>query len=371
MQGGGCFKSPSISIGICCYHNNMAVKTGIDKIALTTKDFGVKNLSSDYFGIDTSTKQGGAKPPYLLTDQAGKTVEAWKAYHNSARGIGNYTISDKGLLISFNPSKLFNPYQLISTTDKNYPGAFEMINQEMRQIGISCNLAEMRPCRIDIAAQNEMKFPLHHYADAFRLLKGSRMKNQREYEGGFLFGNTQNQTMFYDKQKELEYQNIGGILQGEKNLLRGEVRQLNAKSVGKLFNISTIADFNSLASSDIDNIYKTFLNKRIFSRQYISDQLQLDFDTELQILREYRKEKPRLAWKLYIMESNLDMILLKHGSIENFGLFLMEAGYERTAAHRIKNEIKKMLSKKANHDTRRGEITTATLLTELQDKFAA
>ena len=341
---------------------------GIDKIILTTPEFMVKNLKSGNFGIDTSIKQGGGEPPVLITDLTGNKVEAWKAYHNS--NIANYTISKDGLLVSFNPSKLFHPYNLVATGTKQYDQSLKKVSDELSNLGISCNFGEMKPCRIDVAAQQEMKYPLFQYQSAFRLLKGQRMKNQREYEGGYLIGNTQNQTMFYDKQKELKYQKMEAIMQGEKNLLRGEIRQLNSKSVGSIFNILTFNDFSKIEPGEIKNIYKSFLNKRIFSRQYISDQLSFDFHSELEILKSYKTSNPKKAWQLYIMETSIDMMLLKHGSIDNFGEFLMMAGYDRTRAYRIKNEVKTLLSKKSKHDLQKGEVTAATLLAELKDKFA-
>lgn len=349
----------------------MKPQTGIDKIALSTQNFSIRDAKNKDFAIDCAIKQGGKNPPPLLIDSTGFQVEAWKMYHNSEKGIANYSINERGLQVIFNPSKLFHSYHLTSTGTR-LNDAIKTVEKEMQSIGISCNIAEMHPTRIDVAAQSEMHFPLFQYEPAFRLLKGQRMKQQRQYEGGYSFGNTQTQTMFYDKLKELQYNNPKNrIILPENNLLRCEVRQLKNKSVAQVFNIGKLSEFIQLGPTDIENVYKSFLNKRIFARQFVSDQYELDFNSELEILKSYKKQHSRDAWKLYLMEINLDALLLKFGNIDNFGTFCMEAGYSRENVFRIKNNIRSLLQRKSVNDTKRGEVTTSTLLTELQEKFAA
>jgi len=347
----------------------MAHFTGIDKIALHTPDFQVDSLQNGQFSIDTGIKQGGKNPPYLLTDRGGRKVEAWKAHHNSQ--AANYTINQYGLLVSFNPSKMHHPYKLFTTETEQYQESVNRVKNELKDIGIHVNIDAMKPTRIDIAAQCEMNYPTHQYNSAYQLLKGKRMPNQRQYEGGYLIANKSNQVIFYDKRKELQHQKIDAIMQGEKNLLRCEMRATKSDAVASIIHVNTFQDFSRMQGYDIDNIYKAYLNRRIFSRQYLSEQIEIDYPSELNILQSIMKAKPRGAWKDYIAELNIDTLLIKFGNIDTFGQFLTDAGYSREQAYRIKVQLREMMQRKSLNDTKRGAVTTSTLLSELQEKFAA
>ncbi|MFN6359055.1 MAG: phage/plasmid replication protein [Bacteroidota bacterium] len=342
--------------------------TGIDKLGLFTPDFLIKDSQSESFGQDRSIKQGGRVPKRLLTDSNGVDVDAWKLYHNSEKGGGNYTISDRGLLISFNPSKMFHPYKLVGMS--GVMQGVETIQKEMQEIGILTNLMESKVCRLDIACQKEMTYPLFQYESAYRLLKGQRIKNQRQYEGGYMFSNNSTQTQFYNKQLELQKDGLD-VLENENNLLRGEIRLLKREPVKSQIGIVSLYDLINTDQSFIDDKYKTYLNKRIFSRQYISDQLELDFYGEVEILKELKQTNPRGAWQQYLMESNIEMTLLKFGNISKFGEMLAMAGYKRMQVYRIKAEVSKIMQRKGRNDKKRGEVSTGLLLNEIQEKFAA
>lgn len=348
----------------------MSTFLGIDKLQLTTPDFRVKSLTSPIFSVDTGTKQGRRpdEVPYLLTDDTGNQVKAWKAWHNGDLTGAAYTVSDKGLLVSFNPCKMNHPYQLTGLADAGYLRSLKAIESEMKEIGILANLSDMKLCRVDLARQVQMIHPLQQYQSAFRLLKLSRAKG-REYDGGYLFANKSNQTIFYDKIKEMEYNKLAGLMAGETNLLRGETRQLNTDAVASVFKLNRLNEFNQLAPDDLANTYKSFLNKRIFSRQYLPDQLQIDFNSEVGIMEQYKQS--RGGWLHYLTDMGLDITLMKFGSIDNFASLCADAGYSRMTTHRIKGRLQDMLSRKAYYDNHRGEVTTASLLYELQDKFAA
>ena len=205
----------------------MSTFIGIDKLHLTSADFQVKDLNSPLFSIDSGTKQGKDSVPYLLTDSCGKQVHAWKASHKGEKGY--YCINQHGLLVQFNPSKIHHPYLLKGVDSIEYNQSVKLIQQELQTIGIQVNLEDMNMSRVDLARQVEMYHPLHQYHSAFQLLKAPRAKG-RQYDGGYLFHNKANEIMFYDKQKELQYQDMD-IMYGEKNLFRGEIRQLKSDAM--------------------------------------------------------------------------------------------------------------------------------------------
>ena len=344
---------------------------GVDKIHLTTRDFKIKDCKSGKFGIDTSLKQGGKEAPWLMKDEFGHEISAWKAYHNSEKGLGNYTIDHHGLLVSFNPSKIHHPYNLVSVQDKGYKEAITAIKKEMKDIGVTVDLDKMKIVRADLARQNEMSRPVQQYNSAFNLCKMRRAKNQRQYEGGYLFGNTQKQSMFYDKGLQLENNGVG-LMYGEKNLMRGEIRLLKDKSFASLFKLDTLDQLNLLSPEEIENHYKSFLNRNLFINQYQADQTCLDFDGEAQRLEWYRTNYGRDALLRYLAEVSLDLFLLKFGSIDTFiNQVVKKSGYRRRQPYEIRNKIAQMISDKARFDDSRGEVSVSVLLAEVQAKFAA
>lgn len=345
----------------------MIQKIGVDKIELTTKEYSIKNLKTNQFGIDKTIKQGIGEPSQTWVDECGNLVNAWKIYHN---GIGNYSINDFGLKISFNPSKIFHPYNLISTSDKQYHESFKKIHDECKKIGLHFDLESCAPVRIDIAKNVEMNHDLIMYENAFKLLKGKRMKNQRFYEGGYLIKSTQNQISFYDKRNELLANNIN-IEMHENNLLRGEMRLTSTKSVGKKLNISTIQNFNDFSENEVADIYKTFLNKMIFPKQFESTQSIIDFNKESEILKQCHRIYGRNFIDTYLALKSIDMLILEFGNLNNFKNFLSDT-IQFGSRNTINNIMKKIESKllfKANIDSQKNQLTPVALVDELQQKF--
>ena len=344
---------------------------GVDKIHLTTRDFKVKDCHSGNFSIESGLKQGGKEAPWLMRDESGHDVSAWKMYHNSEKGLGHYSFSPNGLMVSFNPSKIHHPYNLVSVQDKGYKEAITAIKKEMTDIGVAVDLDKMKIVRADLARQDEMNRPVQQYNSAFNLCKMRRAKNQRQYEGGYLFGNSQKQSIFYDKGLELENNGVG-LMYGEKHLMRGEIRLLKPKSFASLFKLDTLDQLNLLSPEEIENHYKSFLNRNLFINQYQADQTCLDFDGEAQRLEWYRTNYGRDALLRYLAEVSLDLFLLKFGSIDTFiNQVVKKSGYRRRQPYEIRNKIAQMISDKARFDDSRGEVSVSVLLAEVQTKFAA
>ncbi len=348
---------------------------GVDKLHLSTKDFKVKEVNSKIFGIDTNTPEGHEEGelPHLLTDGRGREVRAWKIFHNGKKGnsLGKYTVNDKGLLVAFNPSKLIHPYQLSELHSKSYRKAIDLIRGELKSIGIIADFDQMKMARTDFAKQSQMSLPCYQYEQAFRLMKGKRVK-ERVYEGGYMFGNKSNQTMFYDKAQEMRYQKLDSILQGEKNFMRGEVRFMKPKCIAGSLKVATLSEFHQLSPADVEGVYKAHLTSRIFSKQNEGQQLLIDFNDEVEIIRQYKNMITRHAWQQYLLDAgSFDMIIAKFGSIEGFGKACEMAGYKRTQVWAIRQSLKDMLYRKAQFDKVRNDITPSTLIAELQERFAA
>lgn len=353
-------------------HSDTMGNFGIDKLQLQTRDFLLKDASNELFGYNRNIPQGGGDLPYLLTDGKGKQVYANRLIRNT--NLANYTVNKFGLLVQFNPSKRFHPYHLESTGQR-FNDAVKDIERDMKGAGIFADFENMKLTRIDLTEQHEMMQPCFRYNDVFRLLKGKRCKNQKEYPTGYQFGNTQWQTVGYDKLQKLIDDKQQNIIEGEKNLLRIENKFMKSAVISKTFPFNTIAGLKKTSSQDLQENYRQHLNKKVFNRHLIADQLYIDFENESLLMTEII-EAASSAYNAAV--THLQTIggfsysdaLLKFGGIDGYRQFI-EQFYSRKTSYRVINQIQKNIALQSRIEASRGQITVSSLLAEIQAKFAA
>ena len=356
---------------------------GIDKILLYTPDFRIDDVFGGSFAIDQTIRQGQTETciPYLLNDGKGNQVRAHKIWHNPVKNDpkstgANYTVSRMGkngnlsLLIQFNPSKMDNPYHPISVSSNGYKASLTRIQEEMKSIGIHADIYSSKLSRVDIARQAEMSMPVYQYEDAFRMMKGRRLK-ERIYEGGFLFANKSTQCMFYDKELEMKINKVDANLNGETNLMRAEIRALKNESVGSVLNISTLKDLNNLDDDEIKFRYVRFLERKVLSKVLEGHQMTLDYSKEVEILKDYQQQYNRKGWLTYLGSDGIDEKLLQIGGKEKFRQMMMDAGTTRQHSYKVICELNDILQTKAKHDRAKNKVSPATMIEEIREKFAA
>jgi len=348
----------------------LAQKIGIDKLSLYTADFKVKEVKPQIFGIDRRVRQGSTTEelPYLLTDAAGNRIQANGIYHNSP--IASYSINHKGLNVTFNPNKIVHPYHLTEINTAKYNESITQVEHELSSIGIHTNMDFMKVTRIDLAKQSEMDLCCYHYADAFKMMRGKRMK-QRSMEGYNLINNKQKQVCFYDKENELKSYGIGNIMQGEKNLMRAEIRLLKSDATKRLFSVCAFNEFKKFIPSDINSLYNSFLNKNVFSSPADAIQMQLDFSKEVEIFKYLREKKGRSAFIYLLAMNDIEDYILKLGGIDKVYDLSISAGISERQARRHRDQARQMIEEKARIDKKKNIITPASLIEELKYKFAA
>jgi hypothetical protein len=340
---------------------------GIDKIALTTQDFTVKEINSDLFGINRNTKQGSCALP-IYSDEVGNSIEANGYYHNSK--AANYSINKYGLNIAFNPSKFYHQYNLISAGEK-LNNAFEVIEKDLKKVGINVNLHNMAPTRMDIAKQNTMMHPIILYSEAFRNLKGKR-QSKKEEPNSYYFSNTQHQACFYNKTQQLiDLYGNGYDTQVPADMMRAEVRALSTKAVKAQFSIHTVKDIMQMEPSLIHDIHTKYLTNQIFSSSKRAKQGLINFETEVKQWHNTKQRYPRGYLKHYLAINGVNDLLAKFGGLDGIISFLKEAGESRKNIHSHINYIKDLTLEKAYISRNKQEITTDTLLKEIIEKFAA
>lgn len=363
----------SISIGVLCQNLAQMGNFGIDKVQLQTRDFSVKDASQQLFGYNISTRQGGGDIPFLFRDGKGFQVHANKLFRNS--NLANYTINKYGLLIQFNPSARYHPYHLESTGQR-FNDVITGIETDMKQAGISANLNAMKISRLDLTEQHQMVQPCFQYNNVFRLLKGKRCKNQKEYPTGYQIGNLQWQTVGYDKLQKLIDDKQFNLIEGEKNLLRIENKFLKHEAVVTHLKFDTLNVLKDISRNELRQHYTKHLNSKVLNRHLVTEQLYIDFENEKQLMAEIigSTKSSTMAATAHLVTSagaNIADALLKFGGIEGYRKQILENFFSRRTTYRVIENISQLIALQAKADATRGEITVSSLLAELQAKFAA
>jgi hypothetical protein len=355
--------------------------SGVDKVTLTTFDFDIQDVRSVGGWQNKAVTQLSRhmdEATYLLTDASGYVIRGDRMYYNSKATGANYTISrsrsggNLSLAVNFNPSKMAHPYTLAGTQSEPFRQSVGRIEAEMAALSIRANLMSAKAFRIDVAKQATMLHPLHQYEDAFRLLRGGGRMKRKGYEGGYQFHNTQTQCVFYDKVAEMAANKMDKLIAGEYNFMRAEVRALEAKSVGRVLNISTLADLCRMEHNDLHSAYSKQLERKVFTSTGAWQQLTLNIEDEVDLLRRCRDECGEKWWLAYFaMQGNMDAHIVRLGGLHILRKMLVEAGMSRAQSFRIEAEIMKMSKIKAQADKVRHDVTPATLLEELSETFMA
>ena len=339
---------------------------GIDKIQLWSplNEVSVKDANPSIFGYNRNTRQGSGDLPCLFTDRGGQPVYANSIYHNSS--LANYSINAKGLQVQFNPSKALHPYHLTGT-GKQFSAIVQQVSQEIRGIGIDADIDQMKLVRLDLAKQAEMSNPFANYIDAFRMLKGKRAKEQRQYPSGYIVGNTRWQTIGYDKGEELK-QHHHSI--PEKNLMRIESRWIKGQSISAHFHLNTLPALAELSPTDLTKIYTSHLTDKYFPKQYEGDQMVMDFDTVIDQMKAAQNRYGRGWFIRYISAISIDGFIMQLGGMEMVRKALLEVTSKQRASDYVK-EITDLLYFKSKLDAQTDQQTVASLLYEMQERFAA
>jgi hypothetical protein len=347
---------------------------GLDKLQLYTKDYSIKDATSSFFGHNVSVPQGGKEIPHLITDLSGNRITANKIYRNTP--FAQYSVNHLGLSVQFNPSSRNHPYHL-TATGKQFNETIGLIKNDMQQSGISANLESMRMTRIDITEQHEMLQPCFQYNSVFKLLKGKRCKNQREYPTGYQMGNNQWQTVGYDKLQKLIDMKQSLVIEGEKNLLRVENKYLKGDAINTHLKFNTLKILKDITPNDLRKYYTNHLQKNVFNKHLVSNQLFIDFDNEKCIMEQIisNSQSSILAVTTHLMSiggMDIPEALLNFGGIEKYRLFL-EDFYTRTATYKIINSLQKVIATKNLIEVNRSnsQVTVSSLMEEMYSKFAA
>lgn len=336
---------------------------GVDKVGLHAKGYVVKSLNG-------WSKKGGEKvgedPPVFLRDGDGQPVAGAGFFLNA--GQVNVDLSPKGLLVSFNPSKVLHPYHLL--TDPAEVGRIgDNVQATLQRNGVLVNVNAMQAVRVDLARQAQLTHPLNAYGQALGHLQGKRMTGH-QYPDGYSFRNTQRETVFYNKARELHEKS--GLSIPESRLGRMEAKWKKGRPLAKDFQFSSFGDLRKADPHYLTAVYREALNRDVFRTDPKAVQLILSFDTEVSILRSYLDAGRGGAYR-YLLDLHTGPHVEALGGWDAFGQLLRDAGMpDRTTRHtlqQLRSQAQRAAFVNARRD--RAAVNLHTLLEELRHTYAA
>lgn len=339
---------------------------GIDKILLTTKAFKVSDRCS--FRIKQGDiVEGEIVESTLFTDSKGE-VKGTKAIYNSI--LANVTIDPRGLKLEYNPSKLLHPYHL-NNDNQSLKEIYTAIKADLKDNGILLPLeVELSVSRLDIARNEQMSRPIGFYAPLFSSLKGKRQSN-KEYPNSYYFYNKSQESNFYDKEKALEFEYKGrNVPEIEPHTMRGELRAKKRDAVGRIYRFN---DFSLLLKSSPEyriERYKGHLKSQLFSTNNpLQTTLFPDYQRNIEYLKALKDKLSRGAVDQYIKSKGIDQLLCEVGTLDNFRMMLLEAGYSDKYSFRIIKNVKEQLHQVAMFYGDTKEENISSLYNEVFEKF--
>lgn len=330
--------------------------TGIDKIALTTKEFSVEHKD---LLVTKSTSGQGTQPIYLYTDKAGNEVFGQGSFHNTDRL--SMSINGFGMQVLVNPSKLFHPFDLLTDVGK-LKDVKAMMEEDLRDVGIRADLDEAKLFRLDLAKQGTMQQPVLMYAEAFRTVKAKRLTG-RTYPNGFYFSNKGTEICFYDKGLESK-------VLGAHNFMRGEIRFRKGEIVEKYAGVATFSDLLKTDARHLTSCYNQSLQDRMFKVQKSLKENMLDFSQEEQFIQYLKAEYPRGWFKMWLLMEGVEHKVLALGGLEGVKQLLSQVEHRNNVGRHI-NELNELLQMKGVYDASKGSLTVAGMVNEVQVMFAA
>ena len=336
---------------------------GVDKVGLHAKGYVVKSLNG-------WSKKGGEKvgedPPVFLRDGDGQPVAGAGFFLNA--GQVNVDLSPKGLLVSFNPSKVLHPYHLL--TDPAEVGRIgDNVQATLQRNGVLVNVNAMQAVRVDLAKQAQLTHPLNAYGQALGHLQGKRMTGH-QYPDGYSFRNTQREAVFYNKARELHEKS--GMAIPESRLGRLEMKWKKGRPLAKDFQFSSFGDLRKADPHYLTAVYREALNRDVFRTDPKAVQLILSFDTEVSILRGYLDAGRGGAYR-YLLDLHTGPHVAALGGWDAFGQLLRDAGMpDRTTRHTLQ-QLRSQAQRAAFINARRDRaaVNLHTLLEELRHTYAA
>lgn len=329
---------------------------GNDKIILITKDYEIKDVFN--LSLVPHTKQQGKEFASFspLFECKGEEYNIQKAHHNG--DFVNFDISGYGLKVAFNPSKISG--ELVYES-KDIIKATKTVEGYLKSVGVNTSLFSTSISRLDLAQDRTVNNTVNNYASEFRMLKGSRVSQKKQFPDGYTMGNRVRQVCFYDKGKLKNNSKVNS------NLMRGEVRLLTSEACKKTLETNLFSEFLRRDRGEMKEIYSNYMSKNVFNlNESNGGFLNSDFLEERERLKELNNKMSRGAVNTWLCIGGVNEKLKILGGWDGIKDALFYAELHKGTVYKKLNEMKKIYEEEERNKQIRGEKSQYL---ELVDKF--
>jgi hypothetical protein len=336
---------------------------GVDKLTLFVKDFGVKSISDCGFLVQPSTidlSTGCTTDQLLFKDRYGVEVNGSKAFLNT--DLAQYTMNGRGLMIQFNPSKPYHPYNLVSD-DRVLGERVQNVFNEIMQKGFNADWKNALLIRMDLAKNILLDNPVSAYGNAFNCINMNRSKYVRQYPSGYGTSNDSWGVILYDKGEE------SGEYEGN-NLLRGEIQFKRHRKIVDAIGCKYVGQLGSLGMGALKEVYRDTMRDKVLKVSEYSNQYTIHYADEINLLKMLKAKSERTAIGNHLQQIGMPNFLEMYGSPKVYADVLEKAGFSKMTVSRQMKKIREQIDLFAmiNKDDRN---TVGKMLRELTFKLVA
>lgn len=309
---------------------------GVDKLTLFVKDFGVKSISDCGFLVQPSTidlSTGCTTDQLLFKDRYGVEVNGSKAFRNT--DLYQATMNGRGLMIQFNPSKPYHPYNLVSD-DRVLDERVQNVFNDLMQKGVKASWKDALLIRMDLAKNVLMDNPVNTYGTAFTWINQTRSKYVRQYPSGYGTSNDSWGAIFYDKGEE------SGEYEGN-NLLRGEIQFKRHRKIVDAIGCKYVGQLGSLGMGALKEVYRDTMRDKVLKVSEYSNQETIQFENEIKVLERLKKESERTAIGKHIQLMGMAHFIQTYKNPLGYAQLLESAGFSRNTISRKMKELRKQI----------------------------
>lgn len=320
---------------------------GIDKVKIFTKKFRVRTpeltgIQVRQCAVDLAT--GKSNNQLLFGSENDKLYYGKDAIKNTK--LYNLTITPKGLILQFNPSKPYHPYELVDD-DQDFNQRFFNVVEDLEQSGISADWDMANLTRVDVSRNVQLLNPVMAYSTVFPYFQMKRAKYNRQYPDGYSTVNDNWGMIMYDKGRETRQfhddENPVQPYQGN-DLLRCELQFKRNRSALKKLSVGTVRDIFRTGIDALGDAYReTLINDFFKGQDHITEQLSYAWHHELEVLKKLRDESPRTAINRHLFMLTYHLFEEKQITPELYGLVIQDAGFSRMTAHRTVKKLERLV----------------------------
>lgn len=309
---------------------------GLDKVRLFIKDYGISDATKSGFKIQPATvdlSTGLTTDEFLFKDRYGVSVMGSKAFRNT--DTYQATINGRGLLIQFNPSKPYHPFNLVDN-DKVFNERVQTVFNDLMSKGVRASWNDAKLSRLDIARNILLSGSVQSYGVVWPWINQKRSKHTRQYPDGYGTGNDSWGTIFYDKGKESGHDDIKNFLRGEIQLKRGRTitDMIGCKSIGQLFD---------LGIGSIQDVYRTTMQEKVLRITDGANQQTIQFENEVKVLERLKEESERTAIGRHIQLMGMAHFIQIYKSPKGYADLLESAGFSKMTISRYMKKLREQI----------------------------